>query len=180
MNVSYRPRLCGGTVRQTSPSISIHLKTIFYEFTKDRHWVRAASRLNLNVLRFESDICELNRLWNEANFRRLCIRLNRSIVRCYGLLNLYISQITTLNCFLKIGFWNVQDTYLHGHAPPHRSLYPLVQIYLATYYNIAIELMKRFWREPSVKLQNTEHSNYKWVKEWVMHLFTRNALILLI
>ena len=54
-----------------------------YEITKDRHSVRAASRLSLNVLRFESDLCELNRLWNEAwieaNFCRLCIRLNRSM-----------------------------------------------------------------------------------------------------
>ena len=34
----------------------------FYEVTKERHSVRAASRLSLNVLRFESDLCELNRL----------------------------------------------------------------------------------------------------------------------
>ena len=33
-----------------------------YEVTKERHSVRAASRLSLNVLRFESDLCELNRL----------------------------------------------------------------------------------------------------------------------
>ena len=33
-----------------------------YEVTKERHSVRAASRFNLNVLRFESDLCELNRL----------------------------------------------------------------------------------------------------------------------
>ena len=55
----------------------------FYEITKERHSVRAASRFSLNVLRFESDLCELNRLWNEAwmeaNFCRLCIRLNRSM-----------------------------------------------------------------------------------------------------
>ena len=55
----------------------------FYEITKERHSVRAASRLSLNVLRFESDLCELNRLWNEAwmeaNFCRLCMRLNRSM-----------------------------------------------------------------------------------------------------
>ena len=51
-----------GAVRLTSPSISIHLKAIFYEITKERHSVRAASRLSLNVLRFESDLCELNRL----------------------------------------------------------------------------------------------------------------------
>ena len=34
----------------------------FYEVTNERHSVRAASRLSLNVLRFESDLCELNRL----------------------------------------------------------------------------------------------------------------------
>ena len=34
----------------------------FYEVTKERHSVRAASRLSLNVLRFESDLCELNKL----------------------------------------------------------------------------------------------------------------------
>ena len=34
----------------------------FYEITKERHSVRAASRFSLNVLRFKSDLCELNRL----------------------------------------------------------------------------------------------------------------------
>jgi hypothetical protein len=33
-----------------------------YEVTKERHSVRAASRFSLNVLRFERDLCELNRL----------------------------------------------------------------------------------------------------------------------
>ena len=55
----------------------------FYEAIRERHSVRAVSRLSLKVLRFESDLCELNRLWNEAwieaNFCRLCMRLNRSI-----------------------------------------------------------------------------------------------------
>ena len=51
-----------GAVRQKSPSISIHLKAIFYEITKERHSLRAASRLSLNVLRLESDLCELSRL----------------------------------------------------------------------------------------------------------------------
>ena len=51
-----------GTVRQSSPSIIIHMKAIFYEVTKERHSVRAASRFSLNVLRVESDLCELNRL----------------------------------------------------------------------------------------------------------------------
>jgi hypothetical protein len=52
----------GGAVRQTSTSVSIHMKAIFYGVTKERHSVRAASRLSLNVLRFESDLYELNRL----------------------------------------------------------------------------------------------------------------------
>ena len=51
-----------GPVRLTSPSISIRMTAIFYGVTKKRHSVRAASRLSLNVLRFESDLCELNRL----------------------------------------------------------------------------------------------------------------------
>ena len=34
----------------------------FYEVINERHSVRAASRFSLNVLRFESDLCELNRL----------------------------------------------------------------------------------------------------------------------
>ena len=33
-----------------------------YEVTKQRHSVKAVSRLSLNVLRLESDLCELNRL----------------------------------------------------------------------------------------------------------------------
>jgi hypothetical protein len=33
-----------------------------YEVTKQRHSVRAEPRLILNALRFESDLCELNRL----------------------------------------------------------------------------------------------------------------------
>ena len=55
----------------------------FYEAIRERHSVRAASRFSLKILRVESDLCELNRLWNEAwieaNFCRLCIRLNRSM-----------------------------------------------------------------------------------------------------
>ena len=38
------------------------MTVIFYKVTKDRHSVRAASRFSLKVLRFESDLCELNRL----------------------------------------------------------------------------------------------------------------------
>ena len=75
----------GGAVRLSSPRISIGLSALFYEITKERHSVRAASRLSLKVLRFESDLCELNRLWNEAwidvNFCRLCMRLSRNIAR---------------------------------------------------------------------------------------------------
>jgi len=116
-----------------------------YEITKERHSVRAASRYSLNVLRFESDLCELNRLWNEAwigaNFCNPCTRLSLCIVGCYGLHNLCITLKTTLGCFSKIGAWNERDTYLHGYAPPHRSLYPIVQIYLATNDNIAIWLI---------------------------------------
>jgi hypothetical protein len=41
---------------------SVLVDGYFYEVTKERHSVRAASRLSLNVLRFESDLCELNRL----------------------------------------------------------------------------------------------------------------------
>ena len=46
----------------SSQSISIGLSTLFYEISKERHSVRAASRFSLKVLRFESDLCELNRL----------------------------------------------------------------------------------------------------------------------
>ena len=38
----------------------------FYEAIRERHSVRAASRFSLKVLRVDSDLCELNRLWNEA------------------------------------------------------------------------------------------------------------------
>ena len=38
------------------------LNEYFYKVTKERHSVRAASRFSSNVLRFESDLCELNRL----------------------------------------------------------------------------------------------------------------------
>ena len=33
-----------------------------YDEKRERHSVRAASRLSLKVLRFESNLCELNRL----------------------------------------------------------------------------------------------------------------------
>ena len=38
----------------------------FYEAIRERHYVRAASRFILKLVRVESDLCELNRLWNEA------------------------------------------------------------------------------------------------------------------
>ena len=50
-----------GAVRQTSPSISILLEAIFYEVTRERHSVRAASRFSLNVLRFENDRCKISK-----------------------------------------------------------------------------------------------------------------------
>ena len=70
--------------RQTNePKHQYSFDGYVYEVTKERHSVRAASRFSLNVLRFESDLCELNRLcneaWIEANFCRLCIRRNRSM-----------------------------------------------------------------------------------------------------
>ena len=53
--------VCG--CRQTNEPKHQHLVDgSFYEITKERHSVRAASRLSLNVLRFESDLCELNKL----------------------------------------------------------------------------------------------------------------------
>ena len=42
------------------PKDQYSIYAIFYAITKERHWVRAASRLSLNVLRFESNLCELN------------------------------------------------------------------------------------------------------------------------
>ena len=37
----------------------IGVTILFYETTKERHSARAASRLSLKVMRFESDLCEL-------------------------------------------------------------------------------------------------------------------------
>ena len=44
------------------PKLQYLVDGYFYENTKERHSVRAASLLSLNALRFESDLCELNRL----------------------------------------------------------------------------------------------------------------------
>ena len=56
-----------------------------YEITKERHSVRAASRLSLNVRHFGSDLCELNRLWNEtwieANCYEICMLPHKNIMR---------------------------------------------------------------------------------------------------
>ena len=56
------PDLAARAIRLKIPRISIHLAAIFYEVTKERHSVRGVSRFSLNVLRFESDLFELNRL----------------------------------------------------------------------------------------------------------------------
>jgi len=56
------PDLAARAIRLKIPRISIHLMAIFYEVTKERHSVRAASRCSLKLLRFESDLCEWNRL----------------------------------------------------------------------------------------------------------------------
>ena len=57
INFSYN-----GVVRPTSASISIGVSILFYEISNKRHSDRAASQFSLNVLRLESDLCELNRL----------------------------------------------------------------------------------------------------------------------
>jgi len=56
------PDLAARAIRLKIPRISIHLMAIFYEVTKERHSVRAASRCSLKLLRFQSDLCEWNRL----------------------------------------------------------------------------------------------------------------------
>ena len=65
INVKERPHMRCNKRRccQTNePKHQYLVDGYFYEITKERHSVRAASRLSLNVRRFESDICELNRL----------------------------------------------------------------------------------------------------------------------
>ena len=51
-----------GCCQTNEPKHQYLVDGYFYEITKERHSVRAASRFSLNVLRFESDLCELNRL----------------------------------------------------------------------------------------------------------------------
>ena len=55
-------RQIGGCCQTKEPKHQYSFDEYFYEVTYERHSVRAASRLSLNVLRFESDLCELNRL----------------------------------------------------------------------------------------------------------------------
>ena len=55
--VSYK-----GCCQTNEPKHQYSFDGYVYEVTKQRHSVRAASRFSLNVLRFESDLCELNRL----------------------------------------------------------------------------------------------------------------------
>ena len=161
----------GGCCQTNEPKHQYSIDCYFYEITKERHSLRAASRFSLNVLRFESDLCELNKLWNEAwieaNFCRLCTRLSRCIVCCFGLHNLCIELNTTLNCFLKIGVWNERETYLHGHAPPHRSLYlpssniPRNERQHCHLVNLNV------WSGHSVQLQKIKQARFKWVRKWV-------------
>ena len=51
-----------GCCQTNEPKHQYLVDDYFYEVTKERHSVRAASRLSLNVLRLEDDLCELNRL----------------------------------------------------------------------------------------------------------------------
>ena len=57
-----KKQLRKGCCQTNEPKHQYLVVGYFYEITKERHSVRAASRLSLNVLRFESDLCELNRL----------------------------------------------------------------------------------------------------------------------
>ena len=51
-----------GCCQTNEPKHQYSFDGYVYEVTNERHSVRAASRFSLNVLRFESDLCELNRL----------------------------------------------------------------------------------------------------------------------
>ena len=51
-----------GCCQTNEPKHQYLVDGYFYEITKERHSLRAASRFSLNVLRFDSDLCELNRL----------------------------------------------------------------------------------------------------------------------
>ena len=64
--VDERMRIIDGILRwccQTKePKHQYSFDEYFYEVTNERHSLRAASWFSLNVLRFESDLCELNKL----------------------------------------------------------------------------------------------------------------------
>ena len=63
MSVLGKPVVLAAVLSDKRAQASVLGVTIlFYETTKERHSARAASRLSLNVLRFESDLCELIRL----------------------------------------------------------------------------------------------------------------------
>ena len=60
--IKFLKKIYGGAVRLTNPSISIRVTAKFYEISKERHSIRAAYWSRLKLLRFESDLCELDRL----------------------------------------------------------------------------------------------------------------------
>ena len=51
-----------GCCETNEPKHEYSFDVYIYKVTKERHSVRAASRVSLKVLRFERDLCELNRL----------------------------------------------------------------------------------------------------------------------
>ena len=51
-----------GCCQTNEPKHQYSFDEYVHEVTKQRHSVRAASRFSLNLLRFERDLCELNRL----------------------------------------------------------------------------------------------------------------------
>ena len=57
-----RFEIAKGCCQTNEPKHQYLVDGYFYEVTNERHSVRAASRFSLNVERFESDLCELNRL----------------------------------------------------------------------------------------------------------------------
>ena len=60
--MSIDTKVCARCCQTNQPKHQYSFDEYFYEVTNERHSVRAASRLSLNVLRFESDLFELNRL----------------------------------------------------------------------------------------------------------------------
>ena len=92
-----------GPVRQTRPSISIRMTAIFYGETKERHSLRAASRFSLNVLRFESDLCELIRLLMRHGFRQSSL----DCIRAYLIKLIILDDELTRKCFTR---WLLLDS----------------------------------------------------------------------